>query len=61
MQEKPCFSTVLEALLKGDPRISEYSGSFHGGMAFRGSDEEKENHTRNYEQLIGNKPCLTPP
>lgn len=52
---KTVFLTVLEALLKGDPRISEYSGSFHGGMAFRGSDEEKENHTRNYEQLIGNK------
>lgn len=52
---KTVFLSVLEAMLKGDPRLGEYTGAFHGMMSFQGTDQEREQHLLEYERLIKDK------
>jgi hypothetical protein len=52
---KTVFLNILEAMLKGDPRLGEYTGAFHGIMSFQGTDEEKNQHMMHYERLIKDK------
>lgn len=50
---KTVYLNILEAVLRGDPRLNTDSSAFQGCMFFQGNDEELKLHDENYNQLLG--------
>lgn len=49
---KTVYLNILEAVLRGDPRLNTDLSAFHGSMFFQGNDEELKLHDENYNQLL---------
>lgn len=55
---KTVYLNILEAVLRGDPRLNMDSSAFQGCMFFQGNDEELKLHDENYNQLLGEHKLL---
>lgn len=50
---KTVYLNILEAVLRGDPRLNTDISAFQGSMFFQGNDKELELHDKNYNLLLG--------
>lgn len=50
---KTVYLNILEAALRGDPRINLEQCAFQGSMFYQGNDQELREHDRHYNLLLG--------
>lgn len=55
---KTVYLNILEAVLRGDPRLNTDLSAFQGSMFYQGNDEELKLHDENYNQLLGEHKLL---
>lgn len=55
---KTVYLNILEAVLRGDPRLNTGFSAFQGCMFFQGNDEELKLHDENYNRLLGKRRLL---